>query len=136
MSKDGISDLISSIKNGMAVGKSRVEVPHSKMKGRILDVLKSEKYIKNYKVEEKDNKKIILVRLNYINTQPAITAIKRVSKPGQRVYKKPHDFRPVLPMTKRGQDCGVTVISTSKGVMTTKDAKKKKAGGEILLTVY
>jgi len=136
MSIDPISNLISIIKNGYQVHKSRVFIPFSKEKEKILEVLKEENYLKNVKVMEKDKKKILAVRLFYPNSDPAINQIKRISKPGQRLYAKPSKFRPVLAFSKTGLDLGATVISTSKGIMTTKEAKKKNIGGELILKVY
>ena len=136
MSIDPISNLISIIKNGYQVGRSRIFVPFSKEKEKILEVLKKEDYLKNVKVAEKDKKKILAVRLLYPNGDPAINQIKRISKPGQRLYAKPSKFKPVLILKKTRFDLGTTIISTSKGIMTTKMAKKKNIGGELILKVY
>ncbi len=111
-------------------------MPFSKEKESIVKILQKEKYIKNIKVTEKNKKRLILVRLLYHNGEPAISEIKRISRPGQRLYAKPSQFRPALALTKRRQDLGDFIISTSKGMMTTKEAKKKNIGGELILKVY
>ena len=136
MNIDSISNLISTIKNGYQADKLRVDIPFSKEKERILEVLKKENYIKNLKTIERDGKKIIRTRLLYKNELPVINAISRISKPGQRIYSKPSQFRPVLAFSKTKRDFGITIISTSSGIMTTNDAKKKNIGGELLLKVY
>ena len=117
--------------------KTKIEFPYSRLAGDILKVLKKEGYIKNFKEKEIDeNKKIFLIRLKYINGLPVIKNIKRISKPGQRVYQKPKFFKPVLPLAKSKKDFGISIISTSNGIMTAKDAKKMGIGGEIMLNVY
>ncbi|TSC91175.1 MAG: small subunit ribosomal protein S8 [Candidatus Berkelbacteria bacterium Licking1014_96] len=136
MSIDPISNLIVMIKNGYRRNSQKIYVPFSKEKERILKIIVKEKYLKNIKLIEKNKQKLILIRLFYQNDCPAITEIKRISKPGQRIYAKPSQFRPTLALTKRGKDLGTTIISTSKGMMTTKEAKKKNIGGELILKVY
>ncbi|MCX6811863.1 MAG: 30S ribosomal protein S8 [Candidatus Berkelbacteria bacterium] len=136
MNIDSISNLIVIIQNGYKAGKSRVYLPYSKEKERILDVLKKENYIKNVRILDKDGKKMLAVRLLYQNDSPAVNYIKRISKPGQRIYAKPSEFKAVLPFSKSKKDYGSTIISTSQGIMTTEEAKKKNIGGELLLKVY
>ena len=137
MSQDKIANLAVSIKNGLMAGKSKIELPHSRLSGETLKVLKKEGYLKNFKEKDIDEKKkVFSVRLAYIKGTPAIRDIKRVSTPGRRVYQKPSQFKFVLPLAKRNEDYGISIISTSKGIMTTREAKKKNIGGEIMLKVY
>lgn len=137
MSQDKIANVTVSIKNGLLAKKTKIEIPYSKLTGEILKVLKKEGYIKNFSERNIDEvKKLISIRLKYINGHPAIKQIKRISKPGRRIYQKPNQFRTVLPLAKRGEDYGISIISTPKGIMTTREAKKQKAGGEVLLEVY
>lgn len=136
MSIDPISNLITIIKNGYGNSSPKVDVPFSKEKESILKILEKEKYIKKVKVIEKNEQRLILIKLVYQNNQPKISEIKRISKPGQRIYAKPSQFRPALSLTKRRKDLGTTIISTSEGIMTTKEAKKKNIGGELILKVY
>lgn len=136
MSIDPISNLITIIKNGYGSSSSKVDVPFSQEKESILKILEKEKYIKKVKVTKKNNRKLILIKLSYQNNQPKISEIKRISKSGQRIYAKPSQFKPVLSFTKRKRDLGLTIVSTSKGMMTTREAKKKNIGGELILKVY
>lgn len=136
MNIDPISNLICALKNGYRVSSLKVYVPFSKEKQKILEVLKQEGYIKNVKSHLKKKKKLLNIRLLYKENYPAVNEITRVSKPGQRIYAKPSQFKPVLGFKKSNYDCGTTIISTSKGVMTTKEAKKKNIGGELILKVY
>lgn len=134
---DPIANLITMIRNGYAIKKTGIIISHSKPKERILSVLKDEGYIKNFKVISKDNKKKeIKISLKYLKGRPTINKIKQISFQGKRVYLRPSNFEPVLPLAKQGRDLGVTVMSTSKGVMTTKEAKKKNVGGEVIMKVY
>lgn len=136
MSIDTIANLITIIKNGYAAAKTRVYLPFSKEKENILEVLKKDNYIKDLRATEKDGKKLLVVKLLYKNDMPAINEIKRVSKPGQRIYSKPDKFKPVLIFSKSRHDLGTTVISTSQGIMSTREARKKRIGGEVILKVY
>lgn len=136
MSIDPIANLIVIIKNGCKINSQKVCVPFSKEKERILKILEKEKYIKHVKITEKNKERLIMVRLLYQNDQPVISEIKRISKPGQRIYAKPSQFKLALALTKRKQDFGATIISTSKGIMTTKEASKKNIGGELILKIY
>lgn len=124
------------IKNGYRRSSQKIYVPLSKEKESILKILEKEEYIKKIKVTEKNSRKLILIKLSYQNNQPKISEIKRISKPGQRIYAKPSQFKPALSLTKRKRDLGLTIVSTSKGMMTTREAKKKNIGGELILKVY
>lgn len=129
MLTDPISDMLSRIKNGYMARKTQVSFPFSKMKLAIAKILKDNGYIGDIK-EEGDKKKEILVQLVYKNGKPAISQIKRVSKPGKRVYAGAQDLKLVL------GGYGVSIVSTSVGIMTNKEARKANAGGEIICEVY
>lgn len=126
MSSDPIADALIRIKNGYRVGKESVVVPYSKVIVKIMKLLQKEGYISD--VEDKDNKVTIL--LKYTNRQPAITDIKRVSKPSLRVYKGVKDLPKVL------NGLGMAIISTPQGIMTERQARKKKLGGEVMALVW
>lgn len=136
MNTDPIANLIAIIKNGYNVGTLRVFIPYSIEKNKILEVLKDEKYIKNVRRLKKDGRETLSVRLLYHDKRASISMMKRISKPGQRIYAKPSEFRPVLALSKSRRDMGSTIISTSAGIMTTAKARKKKIGGELILKVY
>jgi len=123
---DNISQMISVIKNAGMVNKKEIEIPLSKFKLLILGILKSEGFIADYEVEEK----IIKVKLAYKGKTLLINDIKRVSKPGQRIYRKARE----LPYSKRG--LGIYIVSTSCGIMTDRAARKKGVGGELICEVY
>jgi len=124
---DPISDMLTRIRNAQAAGHKTVAIPLSKIKTEIARILKQENYIENYEKLGKGNKKILEVALK----QPAvIKEIKRISKPGQRVYARASELKQV----KSGY--GISVVSTSKGLMTNKKARKDKLGGEILFEIW
>jgi len=122
-------DLIIRLKNGYLVGKEIVHSPHSHFKEEILAVLKTLAFIKNYKVEG-DKKKSLIIDLKYVDGQPAITNIKIISKLGQRTYVSYKDLKPVL------SGLGYSILSTPKGVMTNRQARKEKVGGELLFQIW
>jgi len=128
---DTIADMLTTIRNGLLVQKEKVQTPFSKVKSNILKVLTEEGYIKDYKIinETKAIKKIEIV-LSYINGHPSIKKISKVSKPGRKVYTKIKK----LPSYYNGY--GVTIVSTSKGIMTDKKARRSNLGGEILCQVF
>ena len=128
---DTIADMLTTIRNGLLVQKEKVQTPFSKVKSNVLKVLTEEGYIKDYKIinETKAIKKIEIV-LSYINGQPSIKKISKVSKPGRKVYTKIKK----LPSYYNGY--GVTIVSTSKGIMTDKKARRSNLGGEILCQVF
>lgn len=123
---DTIADALIRIKNGYLSGSQSVVVIYSKIVLHILKVLEKEGYVS--KVSSKDN--TISVELKYDNRQPALTEIKRVSKPSLRVYKGVRQLPHVL------NGLGIAIISTPKGVMADKDARKQKLGGEVLALVW
>ena len=122
---DTISDLLTRIRNGQMSYKSTVSAPYSKMKEAICKVMQDEGYINGFKVVE-DKLKSINVDLKYYEGKPVIDLIKRVSRPGLRIYKSSSD----IPLVKNG--LGICIVSTSQGLMTGKTAKEKNCGGEII----
>jgi small subunit ribosomal protein S8 len=128
---DPIADMLTRIRNASAVGHKEVAMPYSNVKLAVLKALEEENYISDCKVVTNDKKfKEIIVLLKYDKKQPVITKIDRVSKPGLRVYTKKKKIKPVL----SGQ--GVFIISTNQGVMTSKQAKIKNLGGEVICRVW
>lgn len=127
---DSISQLVSTIKNGYLAGKSQVSLPYSGFKNRILQVLTETGYLKKAEICEANGKKNLTVMLKYSGKKPAIEEIRMISKPGLRVYRKVVENKEI----KGG--LGLCLISTPAGVMTNRQAKKRKLGGEIILEVY
>ena len=128
---DPIADMISRIRNAQMRALNTVSIPNSKFRARILDVLKEEGYISNYKIlSEKSNKGSLIVDLKYNNGSPVITEIKRVSKPGRRVYTRADSISKI----KGG--LGIAIVSTSMGIMSDNDARSKNIGGEIICKVF
>ena len=128
---DPISDMITRIRNAQLRALNTVTIPNSKLRARILEVLKEEGYISNYKATSKEkNNKFLLVDLKYNHGVPVIKEISRVSKPGRRIYTKADS----IPKIQNG--LGIAIVSTSKGIMTDNDARSKKIGGEIICRVF
>ena len=128
---DPVGDMFTRIRNGQMRNLNTVDVPASKFRSKILDILKSEGYINNYYLENKENnKKIIKVNLKYYEGSPVIKEIKRISKPGRRVYSRATS----IPKIQNG--LGLAIISTSQGVMSDIDARKNNVGGEIICRVF
>jgi len=128
---DPIADMLTQIRNAQAVGHKSCVIKFSKIKEEIIKILKAENYIRDYRIEEKDRKKNIRISLLYDREgNPAIRSIKRVSKPGRRVYC----IKDKLPQVLKG--LGIAIISTSRGLMTNKKARKEGVGGEVLCEVY
>jgi small subunit ribosomal protein S8 len=133
MYSDPISDFLTRVRNAMMAGHKVVEAPSSKLKIEIARILKEQGYILGYKYIESDNKQGILkVALRYDNVtrEPAIRSISRVSRPGLRTYKDSENLPRVI------NGLGIAIISTNKGVMTDKQARKENVGGEVLCYVY
>jgi len=128
---DPIADLLTRIRNGMTARLERVDVPSSKLKVNIVRILRDEGYIKNYKVIKDNKQGVLRIFLKYTdNNLPAIKGIQRVSKPGCRVYVGSDEIPPVL------SGLGLGILSTSKGVMSDREARRQKIGGEILCSVW
>jgi len=126
MVSDTIGDALIRIKNGYRVGKESVIQPYSKLVIKIMKLLQKEGYIDS--VEEKNHE--VVVSLKYINRQPALTDLKRISKPSLRVYKGVGELPRVL------NGLGIAIISTPKGIMTDKEARKKHLGGEVMALIW
>ena len=128
---DPIGDMFTRIRNGQMRLLNTIDVPASNFRLKILEVLKSEGYILNYFIEKKDNnKKNLKVDLKYYEGSPVIKEIKRVSKPGRRVYSRANS----IPKIQNG--LGLAILSTPKGVMSDNEARKNNIGGEIICKVF
>ena len=128
---DPIGDMITRIRNAQMRSLSSVKIPGSKFRASILDVLKKEGYISDYKfLTDVKDKNSLTVSLKYDNGNPVIKEIKRVSKPGRRIYAKADS----IPIIQNG--LGLAIVSTSKGIMSDNDAKNKNIGGEIICRVF
>ena len=128
---DPIGDMLTRIRNGQMRGKAAVETPASKLRGWVLDVLSDEGYIRGYeKKDGKDGHPAFNIELKYYEGTPVIRELKRVSKPGRRVYMSVGD----IPTVRQG--LGVSIVSTSKGVMSDASARSNNVGGEVLCTVF
>ena len=131
MHSDPIADMLTRIRNGMAARHNKVDIPGSKVKIEMARILKEEGYVANYRVANDDRKQVLKVYLKYRpDRRPVITRLARVSKPGRRVYVDSKHVPRVI------GGMGVCILTTSKGVMTGRQARKKGVGGEVLCTVY
>ena len=131
MVNDPIGDMIARIKNAAERKRSKVSTPASRLRGRVLDVLQSEGYIRGYAlIEQPGEHPLFEIELKYFDGEPVIAEIARVSKPGRRVYSSISDLKPV----KNG--LGISILSTSKGVMSDSAARDQNVGGEVLCRVY
>lgn len=127
---DPLGDMLTRIRNAQMRGMSTVVTPASKLRGRVLEVLLSEGYIRGYTEIEKDGHKNLEIELKYYEGQPVISEIKRVSKPGRRVYSSVSD----IPLVRNG--LGISILSTSKGVVSDNVARTENVGGEVLCRVF
>ena len=127
---DPIGDMITRIRNAQLRALNNVTIPSSKFRARILDVLKQEGYIANYKISSVNKKESLLVDLKYSNGLPVIKEIKRVSKPGRRIYAKAGSIGKIQ------NGLGLAIVSTSMGIMSDNDARTKNIGGEIICRVF
>jgi small subunit ribosomal protein S8 len=127
---DPISDMLARIRNAQMRSKSKVSIPPSKLRERVLEVLAKEGYIRGFATVEKDGKSEIEVELKYFDGAPVIKEMARVSKPGRRVYASVD----TLPSVFNG--LGISILSTPKGVMSDSDARAQNVGGEVLCTVF
>lgn len=126
---DPIADMLTRIRNAQMANHETVVVPSSKLKKALLDVLSAEGYINGYEVKDNGGKPELVINLKYYQGKPVIAEVKRVSRPGLRVYKKKDE----LPKVMGG--LGIAIVSTSKGVMTDHQARKAGLGGEVVCTV-
>jgi small subunit ribosomal protein S8 len=127
---DPIADMIIRIKNALMAKHDEVKVPHSKMKAQIGQILVDNKYVEELRIEQKAPQSDIVFKLKYVGRIPAITDVKRVSTPGRRIYATANK----IPRALGGY--GITIVSTSKGIMTDKEAKKQNIGGEVLCQIW
>ena len=127
---DPIGDMIARVKNAQARNHKKVALPSSNFKTKIADILKNEGFIKDFKIENKENKATLLLELKYHSGNPVISTFERISKPGRRIFSSADS----LPKINNG--LGIAIISTPKGVMTDIDARKQKVGGEIICKVF
>ena len=127
---DPIADFLARLKNASAVSKPEVVMPHSKVNEALAKVLLKEGFLHKVDTRGSGIKKTIVVQLQYLDDKPAIEDIRRVSKPGRRVYKQSKSLRPV----KSG--FGVAVLSTPAGIMTDVEARKQRLGGEVICEIW
>jgi len=127
---DPISDMINRIKNAQVVGRETVEVPFSKMRFEIGKILERTLFVKKVELKNKKSKRSMELTLEYTEGAPKITGVKRISKPGKRIYSS------VLQLQKTKRPKSIGIISTSKGLMTTGEARAQGLGGEILCEIW
>lgn len=127
---DPIADMLIRIKNAQAVGQLSVSVPFSQLKFSLAQILEKEGFLGKIEKKGKDFQKYIKINLKYNNSRKAISGVKRISKPSQRIYVKKEMIKPIK------QGYGISVISTSRGLMTNKEAKKQKLGGEVMCEIW
>ena len=130
MVTDPIADMLTRIRNANQMRYNEVEVPASKIKNEIARILKEEGFISDYKVKKNNIQDKLVLNLKYSGKESVITGLKRISKPGLRVYAKADEIPTVL------SGLGIAIISTSKGMMTDKDARKASLGGEVLAYIW
>jgi len=127
---DPISDFLTRVRNASKAKKVKVEIPSSKMKAGLAEILKKNGYIYDYRINEDNKQNVISVLLKYSDGVPAINGLKRISKPGLRIYKKSDELPRVL------NGLGTAVISTSKGLLTEKEARRQDTGGEVVCYIW
>ena len=127
---DPIGDMIARIKNAQERSHKKVELPSSNFKTKIADILKNEGFIKDFKINNENNKPLLSLELKYHSGNPVISTFERVSKPGRRIFSSAEG----LPKINNG--LGIAIVSTPKGVMTDIDARKQRVGGEIICKVF
>ena len=130
MSNDRVADLLTRLRNAYKARLAIVTCPASALLVDIIKVLEEEGFVKAHRVEEKDNKKDLVIELKYVEGEPAVRELKRVSKSGLRKYTK------VAKMPKHYNGLGISILSTSKGVMSDFAARQQHVGGEVLCTVF
>jgi len=127
---DPIADMLTRLRNAIKAEHLKVDVPSSKIKVAIAKILKDEGFIKNFKMIEDNKQKVLRIYLKYSEeNQPAILELKRISKPGRRIYTKAEELKPVY------NNIGIWILSTPKGVLTNKAAKKLNVGGEVICEI-
>lgn len=129
MMTDPIADMFTRIRNALRAGKSSVRIPASRLKEAVLGVLRDEGYISDFRAETAGARQMLEVDLKYHEGASVIRDLQRVSRPGLRIYRSPDDVKPVL------GGLGIAILSTSKGVMTDRSARRARVGGEVMGTV-
>lgn len=129
-STDPIADMLTQIRNAIMVNKDSISLPYSAMKEKIAKILADNDFLKSVSTDKEAKDKLLVISINDPHLPAAISEIKRISRPGKRSYVKSG----AIPVVKRGR--GIVVLSTSQGLMTGKDAKAKKLGGEVVFEVY
>jgi len=127
---DPVGDLLTRIRNGQLRGLAKITTPASKLRARLLEVLKNEGFIRGYAEVETKGHKELEIELKYHEGEPVIRELKRISTPGRRVYSSVSDLKP------HRQGLGVSILSTPQGVMTDNTAREKNVGGEVLCQVF
>lgn len=127
---DPIADFLTRVRNATRSGKPEVVVPFSKMKGELARILKEEGFVESYAVETVESRPVLRMGLKFVNNRSVITDLKRVSRPGLRRYVGATDIPRVL------SGIGISILSTSSGVMSSREAKRKNVGGELLAFVW
>lgn len=127
---DPIADMLNRIRNAQSLSHPEVKVPFSKLKYEIIKILEKEKFLEKIEKVGKKTKKIIKINLRYENGKPAISSLKRISRPSRRVYIPVKEIRQL-----RG-GYGISIISTPKGLMTNREAKKQRVGGEVICEIW
>ena len=132
MSVDTIGNFLTIIRNGIAVSKGRVSAPYSRLNYRIAEILQQEGFVRAVAVIKQENHvgKVLQVDLKYTDGESVIHDVQRVSKPGCRIYRSVHAIAPVI------GGLGISILTTSKGIMTDKQAKQLSIGGEVICTVW
>ncbi len=127
---DKIADMLTRIRNAAQANHATVDIPSSKMKVNIAEILKEEGYIKGFEITKGEHEDNIHIVLKYVDRKSAIAGIKRISKPGLRIYSSATDMPKVL------DGLGIAIVSTSNGIMTDKTCRQQKVGGEVLCYVW
>jgi small subunit ribosomal protein S8 len=127
---DPIAEMLTIMRNALLVKKEKVSIPFSKLKFRIAEILQENGFVENVERKRRKVKKIIEITLKYDNGKPAISGLKRISKPGQRIYL------PAKKIKKVKGGFGIAIISTSRGLMTDKEARKRRLGGEVICEIW
>jgi small subunit ribosomal protein S8 len=131
MMTDPIADMLTRIRNGARARKERVEIPGSRLKTQIAELLKKEGFIRDYTVKSDGVRSTLVVQLKYTpDGEPVIRHIERVSKPGRRIYAPVEELRPI----KRG--LGTAIVSTSQGLLPDRECRKRRIGGEVICIVW
>lgn len=130
MITDPIADMLTRIRNASRNKFDSVSMPTSKLKENIAEILKEEGYISNFEITSKDNKKDLVITLKYFDGASVISGVKRISKPGLRIYANSDELPKVL------NGLGIAIISTSKGLLVDREARKQNVGGEVVAYVW